>query len=136
MRSLIAIPMAAMLAGCAEKPPSPVNRGVCEVPPDAAEWVGPDDGGLGRDRGDACIHNRAYLLASAAEPASVVAKAIVAACRPQIEQHQLSAGITAANGGANNAQQGTIRNAIESDYEGQALYRVIQARVGHCWDKR
>lgn len=70
---------------------------------------------------DACVHKWAYRLAKSNEPAHVVAKAVATACND------------VANDGLSNDTAGSQAYRAKMDIgENLALFRVVQARAGHC----
>jgi len=71
----------------------------------------------------ACVHKWAYRLARSSDPAETVAKAVVAAC------NDVANAAVEKLGTVNQVEryEGTVRLA-----ETDALFRVVQARAGHC----
>lgn len=70
---------------------------------------------------NACVHKWAYRLAKSNEPAQVVAKAVATACND------------VANHGLSNDAAGSQAYRAKMDIgENIALFRVVQARAGHC----
>ncbi len=74
----------------------------------------------------ACVHKWAYRLAQSSDPAETVAKAVVGACNEvaSYAAEKVSPGPTEAG---SKAYQDALAIA-----ETDALFRVVQARAGHC----
>lgn len=83
-----------------------------------------------REAAEACVHRWAYRLASAADPAEVVARAVVAACDDAPAYNlRARAGLLQKN---NMPFDGGAMVAEGERLKGLALFRVVQARAGRC----
>lgn len=83
---------------------------------------------------NACIHKWAYRLAQSHEPAGIVAKAVVQACN---DVANFSANRAAKNeavmaAGDSEKVKSDAYMALMAVGEVEALFRVVQARAGHC----
>lgn len=112
---------ALLLAGCAKAPqPEMVDNRICRPAEDNVS------GGMTE-----CVHDWAFRLARSAEPAGVVAKAAVSACVNVIDQDAQRTSIRVAGHPDEDRRQAFIKISTEI-LEGQALFRVVQARAGRC----
>lgn len=74
----------------------------------------------------ACVHKWAYRLARSSDPAKVVAEAVVDACNDV-------ANYRADGSPLENTEEGKRQyEAALAEAETNALFRVVQARAGHC----
>lgn len=97
----------ATLAGCGPKQDERICRTPAEVISDT-DWKG-------------CVHRLAYRLAGAGGSAKVIAEATVGGCADTVEMAQAT-GEPIAPGAPSVAQLAST----------QALFRIMQARAGHC----
>ena len=85
---------------------------ICESPP----TVRPGEWGN-------CVHKWAYRLARSSDPAPVVARATVVACADAVA--------FAVNAAEANERVQMLAD-INRSTDGIAIFRVVQARAGHC----
>lgn len=78
-----------------------------------------------------CVHDWAFRLAQSPDPAEVVAKAVTRACVNLIDQDAQRTAVKVAGHPDEARRQAFFKISMEV-MEGQALFRVIQARAGHC----
>jgi hypothetical protein len=132
----LAITLAALCAlavgSCnqADKP----DPNICLSPPSAAtlkaeETNEPGDSpqikaGRAQTAAENCVHRAAYNMAGARDGASTVADAVVTACQQAIDG-ALYASLAVGAGAQSEAQ-------LHNDMHALALFRVVQARAGHC----
>ena len=79
----------------------------------------------------ACVHKWAYRLAGSPDSAEVVAKAVTQACVNVIGQDAERAAVQVAGHPDEERRQAFFDISMKV-MEGQALFRVVQARAGHC----
>lgn len=78
-----------------------------------------------------CVRDWAFRLAHSPDPAEVVAKAAVRACVNVIDEDAVRTAVQVA-GHPDEARHQTFFKISMDVMEGQALFRVVQARAGHC----
>lgn len=81
-----------------------------------------------------CVHKWAYRLAASSDPATTVAKAVVRAC-DDVARHAATedaAGPAVQAAGNPAAVRAEFYATRLSEGEKEALFRVVQARAGHC----
>jgi hypothetical protein len=110
MRTQTALILLLALSACQQQP-KPDDR-ICSTPPaiEPGAWSN-------------CIHKWAYRMAGAPGPSSDVAKAAVAACADAVA-YQVNE--------AKPEDRLQLLNDINRSAPGIALFRVVQARAGHC----
>lgn len=81
-----------------------------------------------------CVHRSAYSLAVAPDPASLVARAVMQACKSEISEAVLSTAEADAHiyekAGAAGFSQ--VQAEVREELERAALLHVIEARAGDC----
>lgn len=115
-----------MLGGCSRSPfAAPPNPNICApVPPARSGSAGNSyEAAVHRDE---CLHRFGYRFALAPDSAEQVVGAVIGACRPQIDR----SAVLLANG--DEAAETYYLAEMERVARERALYRVVQARAGHC----
>ncbi|HEX7820945.1 MAG TPA: hypothetical protein VF463_10040 [Sphingobium sp.] len=109
MRLSWTLMMLPVLASCGQ-----ANERICETPiasPAVGDWQG-------------CVHRWAYRLASAPGSSAQVAQAVVAGCEDAV--------YASIKPDDNNGHPGELMADLLATAQRQALFRVTQARAGHC----
>lgn len=119
--------MAAIIAGCGERPDGDGVRqsALCAPVPAPRQQAAANAYEQAIQR-DECIHRYAYLFAPTRDSAADVVGAVIGACRAPIDRSATLLG----NGDAE-AERWYLAE-MERVARERALYRVIQARAGHC----
>ena len=119
----------AMLAGCSGMKQSLADAdggaGICAPVPPARQDTAANAYQQAIQR-DECIHRWGYRLARAPDSAESVVGAVIGACRSQIDRSATMLGE-----GDQDAERYYLTE-MERVARERALYRVIQARAGHC----
>lgn len=125
-RAASMLALAAALAGCGEMPDGPGRQSaLCAAIPASRQQAAANAYEQAIQR-DECIHRYAYLFAPTRDSAEAVVGAVIGACRAPIDRSATMLG----NGDAD-AERWYL-SEMERVARERALYRVIQARAGHC----
>lgn len=136
-RRVITVATVLTLAGCGARPDNSICTAIIDPPSpkDATESLAlQGDAAWQVKRADACVHRQAYRLARSSDPATIVAKAVVEACRSPISAVGPLISLDERDVGVNPPRWVVDSRLREVDglYEQRALSKVVEGRAGNC----